>query len=778
VEWASDRSVEAALAWVNGRLQVRLLSAPPEKDAVLSIDEDVVLDPAASRLLGYQQVSLKAGQYAVDTATNPNGDVVVNASARGPILWVEIGRRSRDCRGFGICGGGVEWKSSRSVEAALVWVNGRLQMRLLSAPPEKDAVLSIDEDVVLDPAASRLLGYEQVSLKAGQYAVDTATNPNGDVVVNASARGPIIWVEIGRRSRDCRGFGICGGGVEWKSSRSVEAALVWVNGRLQVRLLSAPPEKDAVLSIDENVVLDPAASRLLGYEQVSLKAGQYAVDTATNPNGDVVVNTSARGPIIWVEIGRRSRDCRGFGICGGGVEWKSGRSVEAALAWVNGRLQMRLLSAPPEKDLVLSIDDDVVLDPAASRLLGYEQVSLKAGLYVVDTATNPNGDVVLNASARGPIIWVEIGRKSADCKKFGFCRGGMEWSSDRSVEASFAWVDGRLQVRLLSAPPEKDAVLSIDEDVVLDPVASRLLGYEQVSLKAGQYALNTATNPNGDVVVNASARGPILWVEIGRRSRGCRGFGICGIGVEWPSDRSVEAALAWVNGRLQVRLLSAPPEKDAVLGIDEDVVLDPAASRLLGYQQVSLKAGQYAVDTATNPNGDVVVNTSARGPIIWVEIGRRSAGCLKFGICRAGAFTLTDRSIPASLDWVNGEIFFNFLASPPDKEEVLVIDEDVVMDEATSRLLGHERITLRAGEYPVSFGENPRGTVGVRAQVSDGLTIGLSANGILTIAWPGTGWKLQTAGDLRGPWQDLRSPANSLSFEASGAQRFFRTVRQ
>src|SRR4029079_3493957 len=120
--------------------------------------------------------------------------------------------RSQSCSGFGICGitiGTSLNASDRAVPAAAAWANGRLQFSFLSEPPDKTNLLTIEKDIVLDSATARALGYEQVTVNAGQYPVDYTANPNGQVSPDVTARGIVITIYFGLPSRNCTGFGIC-----------------------------------------------------------------------------------------------------------------------------------------------------------------------------------------------------------------------------------------------------------------------------------------------------------------------------------------------------------------------------------------------------------------------------------------------------------------------------------------------------------------------------------------------------------------------------------------
>ena len=84
-----------------------------------------------------------------------------------------------------------------------------MQLNFLSDPADKSDLLTIDEDIALDSATSRALGFEQVSVRAGQYPVNYTVNSHGQVSPDVTARGIIITIDVGRKSKDCSGFGIC-----------------------------------------------------------------------------------------------------------------------------------------------------------------------------------------------------------------------------------------------------------------------------------------------------------------------------------------------------------------------------------------------------------------------------------------------------------------------------------------------------------------------------------------------------------------------------------------
>src|SRR5258705_543814 len=119
------------------------------------------------------------------------------------------------------------------------WVNGRLLLNFLAEAPDKTNLLTIEKDIVLDSATSRALGYEQVTVRAGEYPVDYTVNPHGQVSPDVTAQGLVITVYFGQPSKNCSGFGFCGITIELSASaRAVPTAPAWANGPFQLTFLS------------------------------------------------------------------------------------------------------------------------------------------------------------------------------------------------------------------------------------------------------------------------------------------------------------------------------------------------------------------------------------------------------------------------------------------------------------------------------------------------------------------------------------------------------------
>jgi hypothetical protein len=107
------------------------------------------------------------------------------------------------------------------------------------------------------------------------------------------------------------------------------------------------------------------------------------------------------GPVVGVEIdiGRKSSSCKRAGVChiGVSVGWEFGRTVKGN-AQVQGRtMSLSFNGELPEKADSLPIDEDIVLDSATSKALGFKTVTVLKGNYKINrNRGNKLGTLSLN----------------------------------------------------------------------------------------------------------------------------------------------------------------------------------------------------------------------------------------------------------------------------------------------------------------------------------------------------------------------------------------------
>ena len=297
-----------------------------------------------------------------------------------------------------------------------------------------------------------------------------------------------------------------------------------------------------------------------------------------------------------------------------------------------------------------------------------------------------------------------------------------------------------------------------DRLVILPEGAPPVSSLSAVTILAGQIPQIVITNERVREIEVP------LWVKIGRRSFGCQRFGLCIIDIDVPTDpadsaRSIPAVATWIHGRLQLDFLAEPPDKTNVLTIDQDIVLSSATAQALGHQQVTVHAGTYPVDYTVNPHGQVSPDVTVQGFVIGgtFTIGRNRYSCRRFGICTVDEITIDfdlssdSRTIPGGMTWVNGGLVLNFLAEPPDKTNVLVIDDDIELNPVLAQALGQEHVTIRAGQYPMDYSVNPHGQFSPDIGTIL-LKIHQSPDGTVAITWPvsATAFSLVETADFLG----------------------------
>ena len=125
------------------------------------------------------------------------------------------------------------------------------------------------------------------------------------------------------------------------------------------------------------------------------------------------------------------------------------------------------------------------------------------------------------------------------------------------------------------------------------------------------------TDNLGKIDLSNNNCGPkiVICIEIGRKRKGCTGFGICGIeiGVELsvPENNKVKAN-AWIDGgTLRVEFDKSTLTSDTyqtyfksgVFKIEEDVDLASEVANALGISAYTIRAGEYNLaQLKTNPN--------------------------------------------------------------------------------------------------------------------------------------------------------------------------------
>jgi hypothetical protein len=115
----------------------------------------------------------------------------------------------------------------------------------------------------------------------------------------------------------------------------------------------------------------------------------------------------------------------------------------------------------------------------------------------------------------------------------------------------------------------------------------------------------------------ASALAITITIYIGKASKGCSGFGFCGIVIssELKAARQVAskdmAATAELSGdKMQVSFNRPLPGsgKEELIPIDEDLVLDAETSKAFGFKRVVVLKGEYPINRRGGKFGSTVFN--------------------------------------------------------------------------------------------------------------------------------------------------------------------------
>ncbi|MBS1914493.1 MAG: T9SS type A sorting domain-containing protein [Bacteroidetes bacterium] len=710
---------------LNGnQLTLAFHERPQNAGEILPVDQPITLDAQTAAALGSSNVTVLPGQYTMDYRTNPFGTVTLPVQPQGLVINIRIGRRSMDCQGFGICSITIGRDPLANALGAAKLNGNTLHVDFTSKLPQQGSALVIDQPITVDSAFA--LGAASLVIPAGTYPVDYTNNPNGSVDLPVQRIGITIEVEIGRKSRDCRGFGICSISVSLDIDLSLKTSSVaTLNGNtLHLDFTSKLPEQGDALVIDEPITVDSATATALGAASVVVLPGTYAVDYTKNPNGSVDIPVQRIGITINVDIGRKSRDCKGFGICSITIEIDIDLSSRVpAVSTLNGNtLHLDFASKLPEQGDALVIDEPITVDSATARALGAAGLVVLPGTYRVDYTRNPNGSVDIPVQRIGITIEVEIGRRSKGCTGFGICSItiGLDIDLASRVPAIATLNGNMLHLDFASKLPEQGDALVIDEPITVDSAAALGLGASSFVIPAGTYRVDYTRNPNGSVDIPVQRIGITIEVEIGRKSKGCTGFGICSVTIGLDLDLALKTPAAGsLNGNtLHLDFASKLPEQGDALVIDEPITVDSATAKALGATSLVIPAGTYRVDYTKNPNGSVDLPVQRIGITINVEIGRRSKGCTGFGICSITIGLDIDLAsrVPA-VSTVNGNMLhLEFASKLPVQGDALVIDEPITVDSATAKALGAASLVIPAGTYRVNYTKNPNGSVDLPMQ--------------------------------------------------------------
>ena len=170
---------------------------------------------------------------------------------------------------------------------------------------------------------------------------------------------------------------------------------------------------------------------------------------------------------------------------------------------------------------------------------------------------------------------------------------------------------------------------------------------------------------------------------------------------------------------------------DSLIPIDSATALDSAVAHALGYDGVTLVAGNYPVDYSTNPFGEATINAIfethvSGGPIFWHRHAHQGGLYCVFPGCCCWRSLATDYATPEQLAAGYGNIDVDIPA--PNKlhfvfrmdmelspDSLIPIDTAVDLGSDVAHSLGWSGIVLVEGNYPVDFSTNQYGEATIDA---------------------------------------------------------------
>jgi hypothetical protein len=186
---------------------------------------------------------------------------------------------------------------------------------------------------------------------------------------------------------------------------------------------------------------------------------------------------------------------------------------------------------------------------------------------------------------------------------------------------------GRLHYEFKQLLPAGVTSIPVDRDIPLRSSIATALGYEHLTIVAGNYAVHRDSSPNGSVDFEIyhggdhAGFGERVKIRFKHSSPGCGSpFGVCLIiPIGWAaSDATLTraeiddgfgfATVEMIDGKLMMMPHRPAALPDGTLPFDEDKRLEPEAAAALGYRSVTIKRGVYRMDWTQGEYGRVLLD--------------------------------------------------------------------------------------------------------------------------------------------------------------------------
>ena len=614
--------------------------------------------------------------YTVKLATKPGSDVVVQLSiTAGSGVTVDTDDQmtgDQDRLTFTTS----DWSTAQTVTVAAAHDDdgdaGSATVTHAVADAESDEDYDEVPDVSLnvavtddDTPAIVVTAAENFTVNEGStatYTVELATKPGGDVVVQLSVAGSGVTVDtdgVMTGAQDRLTFTA----ADWSTAQTVTVAAAQDDDGDPGSATITHTVVDAESDDDYDPVLDVALAVAVTDDDVAAivveaaenfgvaegSTATYTVKLATEPGGDVVVRLSVAGAGVSVDtdgVMTGNQDRLTFTT----TDWSTAQSVTVSAAEDDdgdagsATITHAVVDAEsdedydpaPDVDLAVAVSDDDIPAIVVTAVENFTVVEGATAIYMVELATQPGSDVVVQLSVAGAGVTVDTDDQMiGDQTQLTFTT--TDWSTAQSVTVGAAHDDdgdaGSATITHAVVDGESDDDYDPVPDVALrvavtddDAAAIVVTAVENFGVTEGStasYSVRLATKPGSDVVIQLTVAGAGVTVDTDSGTAGDQSK-LTFTSTDWNTAQTVTVAAAHDDdgdaGSATVTHAVVDGESDEDYDDVSDVTLavavsddDAAAIVVTAAENFGVIEGgtaTYTVELATKPASDVVIQLS------------------------------------------------------------------------------------------------------------------------------------------------------------------------
>ena len=640
--------------------------------AVTDDDTPAIVVTAAEN---FTVVEGSTATYTVELATKPGGDVVVQLSVAGSGVTVDtdgVMTGDQDRLTFTTS----DWSTAQSVTVGAAHDDdgdsgsATITHAVVDDDSDDDYDLVPDVDLVVavtddDTPAIVVTAAENFTVNEGStatYTVELATKPGGDVVVQLSVTaGSGVTVDTDDQmtgDQDRLTFTTS----DWSTAQTVTVAAAEDDdgdpGSATITHTVVDAESDDDYDPVPDVALavavtddDVAAIVVEAAENFGVAEGStatYTVKLATEPGGDVVIRlTAGAGVSVDTDSGMTGNQDR---LTFTTTDWSTAQSVTVSAAEDDdgdagsATITHAVVDAEsdedydpaPDVDLAVAVSDDDIPAIVVTAAENFTVVEGATAIYMVELATQPGSDVVVQLSVAGAGVTVDTDDQMiGDQTQLTFTT--TDWSTAQSVTVGAAHDDdgdaGSATITHAVVDGESDDDYDPVPDVALrvavtddDAAAIVVTAVENFGVTEGStasYSVRLATKPGSDVVIQLTVAGAGVTVDTDSGTAGDQSK-LTFTSTDWNTAQSVTVSAAEDDdgdaGSATVTHAVVDGESDEDYDDVSDVDLavavsddDTAAIVVTAAENFGVIEGgtaTYTVELATKPGSDVVIQLS------------------------------------------------------------------------------------------------------------------------------------------------------------------------